>query len=337
MSEIKKEANVIENVEKIVSTLPKEQLKSLFYLFTAKPDSRTKVFNSAVFLERNDIVELNDCITRKLRTHNIDAQITSVNIGYSDSSISEFGTWTEFIDHHWQEPERIEEIAMKWDFMVNIQGYALPQRHTLLVRISSDMKPGKFLQMIAAGNSDDFEQMDILTAPAFCRVDFINSQISKELINEVSDWYRGRKEPALIPGFHYWLKKKRSNIALLIHHSLPMFFSFLWLAVYMWLDSNKFSGVITLQASAMWLFFGLYLLSPMNKFGHILASRIYSVLQELEGSKVVFQFTSGDKKRIAEIMNENKKKAKNFWKESLWSFILNLGAGLLATYLYLNS
>lgn len=327
----------LENAEKVIATLPKEQIKSLFYLFAGKPDSRTKVFNTAVFLEKEDIVELNDCITRKLKTHNVDAQVTTVNVGYKGADVSEFGTWSEFVEHHWQEPECIEEVVVKWDFMVNLQEFKMPQRHTLLVRISSDMKPGKFLQMIASGNSDDFDQMDVLTAPAFCRVDFINSQISKELINEVSDWYKGRKQPALIPDVYYWFKKKRNIVAMLVHHSLALMFSVLWLAIYLWLDTNKYSGAITLQVSAMWIFGGVYLISPINKLGHIFASRVYSELSDLEGSKVVFQFTSGDKKRMAELTNDNRKKGRSFIKESLWSFFLNFGAGLLATYLYMNS
>ena len=49
----------------VIAKIPKEQLKSLFYLFAGKPDSRIKVFNKPIFIERDDIIELNDCIDRK--------------------------------------------------------------------------------------------------------------------------------------------------------------------------------------------------------------------------------------------------------------------------------
>ncbi|MDR4516973.1 MAG: hypothetical protein MRK00_06255 [Nitrosomonas sp.] len=39
----------------VVARVPKEQLKSLFYLFAGKPDSRIQVFESAVHLKPNDI------------------------------------------------------------------------------------------------------------------------------------------------------------------------------------------------------------------------------------------------------------------------------------------
>jgi len=108
-------------------------------------------------------------------------------VGYVGSEINEFGTWSEFESHHWQEPEKIEELVIKWDFLVNIQDLAVPQRHTLLFRVSTDIKPGKLLQLLSSGNSDDFDTEEMFASPAFCRVDFINAQLSKELINVVHE------------------------------------------------------------------------------------------------------------------------------------------------------
>lgn len=321
----------------IVAKLPREQLKSLFYLFAGKPDSRIKVFHKPVFIERNDIVELNDCITRKLKTHNIDSQITSLTIGYIGSDIQEYGTWEEFTLHHWQDPECIEELVIKWDFMVSLESYEIPQRHTLMVRISSDMKPGKFFQMMVSGNSDDFDKVDVLSAPAFCRVDFINAQISKELINEVSDWFKGRKQPVLIPSAYYWFKKRRQGIAELLHYSALLMYGFVWVAAFLWVGTNSYEVEMPMQHIAIWLFVGVTVLTPIHKVGHILASRIYAALDELEGSKVVFELTSGDKKKNSELIDTNKQQGKKFIRESIWSLALNIAAGLIATYLYLNS
>lgn len=323
--------------DEVVAKLKKEQLKSLFYLFSGKPDSRIKVFNKALYIEKDDIIELNDCITRKLKIHNIDSQITSVNIGYIGADIHEFGTWDEFTSHHWQHPECVEEVVIKWDFMVSLQTYEFPQRHTLLVRISSDMKPGKILQMLASGNSDEFDKVDVMTAPAFCRVDFINAQISKELINEVSDWFKGRRKPALIPDSFYWIRKRRQGVAEIIHMTTHVVFGLLWLSLLLWIDTNKYAGQISLQHTAIWLFAGLTLLTPINKIGHMLASRVYSALDELEGNRVVFEFTTGDKKKNSELLQSNKDKGKKFIKETAWSLLTNIASGVIATYLYTNS
>lgn len=321
----------------IIAKLPKEQIKSLFYLFAGKPDSRIKVYHKPLFLEVCDIEELNSCITRKLQTHNIDAQITSLNIGYEGSDIQEFGAWAEFIQHHWHSPDCIEEIVIKWDFMVELQGFELPQRHTLLVRVSSDMKPGKFIQMMASGNSDDFDQIDVMTAPAFCRVDFINAQISKELINEVTDWINGRKEPALITDLYYWFKKRRQTIAEITHHSIILTYAILWVSGFLWANTNIYSGTMDTIIMAIWLFLGLYAFTPIGKIGHIFASKVYGALDNINGKKVVFNFTSGDKKANSEAISKNKKHGKSFLKQTGWSLLLNVIAGVIASYLYMHS
>lgn len=321
----------------VVARLPKEQLKSLFYLFAGKPDSRIKVFHKPLFIEVDDIIELNECITRKLTIHNIDAQITSLSVGYEGADIQEFGTWAEFCEHHWQTPDRVEEIVVKWDFMVAIKGYDAPQRHTLLVRISADMKPGKFMQMMVSGNSDEFDKVDVLTAPAFCRVDFINAQLSKELINEVDEWVKGRKEPTLVTDFYYWMKKRRQTLAEAIHHSVVLVFTILWVAILKWIDTNIYSGQISLVNLAIWVFVGIYGFNPVSKVGHSLASRVYQTLEEINGKKVVFSFTTGDKKFNAESIERNKKRGKAFLKKTIWTLALNIVAGLVAAYLYTTS
>src|SRR5690606_17673963 len=104
-------------------------------------------------------------------------------IGYEGSQLSEFGTWAEFAGHTFTEPEKVEEIVVKWDFLVNVREYANPQRHTVLFRVSRELKPSQLFHMLGAGNHDELDQVDVMSCPAFCRVDFINAQISKELIN----------------------------------------------------------------------------------------------------------------------------------------------------------
>ncbi|MBY8222011.1 hypothetical protein KW523_04520 [Vibrio fluvialis] len=322
----------------VIAKLPKEQLKSLFYLFAGKPDSRIKVFHKPLFIDVSDIEELNSCITRKLQTHNIYSQITSVTIGFEGADIQEFGTWMEFTSNHWQVPETIEEIVVKWDFMVDINGFEAPQRHTLLVRISSDMKPGKFMQMMVSGNYDDFDQIDVMTSPAFCRVDFINAQISKELINEVSDWVDGRKQPALISNSYYWFKKKRQKIAEITHHSFIFMYALLWFTAFLWSNSNIYpdSGMPNFNI-AVWLFFGLYGFTPIGKIGHSLGSKVYGALDDINGKKVVFNITSGDKKHNSESIDSNIKHGRRFLLKTAFALVINVISGIISTYLYINS
>jgi hypothetical protein len=314
----------------IIEALPKDQLRSLFYLFAAKPDSRIKIYSEPIHLELADIIELNDCISRKLKTHKIDASMTSVKVGYLDADVNEFGTWVEFAQHHWQEPERIEELVVKWDFLVNIEEYGAPQRHTLLYRVSNDVKPGKVLQMLISGNADEFENLDMIGAPAFCRVDFINAQLSKELINVITDWHKARRSPKLIPDIYYNLKKRRQQIAEGFDYLLYFSLTLILAGFYYWGAVKFFDSELPVHISLSAIFVGFFFMRVIGKIANSMAKIAFNSLGEIDGSKVVFEFTSGDKKHIAEKKQENKNQGMKF----IWSITFNIALNLIASGIY---
>lgn len=195
---------------------------------------------------------------------------------------------------------------------MNIANYAAPQRHTLMFRVSTDIKPGKVIQMVASGNPDDFDQMDMLAAPAFCRVDFINAQVSKELLNEVGDWYESRKAPALIPSHYYWCKKHKQRIAAFIHHSLPLAVLLAITTGFLWYTSEFLAAAPEVHYAATVVICSFYFISSSKSVGHYLARLVYTSLANLEGSKVVFEFTSDDRKKITALDSKNKEAGHSF-------------------------
>ena len=321
----------------LLEAMPKDQLRSLFYLFAAKPDSRIKIYQEPIYLELSDIIELNDCITRKLKTHKIEATMTSVKVGYIDADVSEFGTWAEFSQHHWQEPERLEELVIKWDFLVNIDDYGIPQRHTLLYRVSNDAKPGKVLQMLFSGNADEFESFDIIGAPAFCRVDFINAQLSKELINVINDWHKARKSPKLIPDLLYTLKKQRQLIAEVFDYFLSFSLTVLLASFFYWVAIKYFHANLPVHVALSAIFIGLFVIRIIGRAANIMAKWAFRSLSEIEGSRVVFAFTSGDKKRIAEQKQENKNQGMKFVWSAAFNVLLNLVASGIYAYFFTSA
>jgi hypothetical protein len=318
----------------LVARVPKEQLKSLFYLFSGKPDSRIKTFEDAVQISKQDILELHDSISAKLATHDIDAVIATVKVGYEGSQLSEFGTWAEFSEHSFIEPEKVEEIVVKWDFLVSVREYANPQRHTVLFRVSREMKPSQLFHMLGAGNHDELDQVDVMSCPAFCRVDFINAQISKELINLVSDWYSGRKEPELIEPVLYKLKKHKNVLATVLDQWLLFSWAMLIASFFYWKSNTQFGGNPPFGLSAIALFLAIYSLRPVSRVAVILVGRIYKAISDLEGSRVVFEFTPGDRKRIAQQKKENAKQGRKFVVASCWNVALNIAATILYTWLF---
>jgi len=323
--------------EELTAVVPKEQLKTLFYLFTGKPDSRIKTFSSPIHLTHADLVQLNELVTRKLATHYIDAVVTSVRVGYQGSQQSEFGTWAEFETHNWTQPERVEEVVVKWDFLVSIRDYAQPQRHTLVLRISGGLKPSQLFQMLGAGNYDELDQVDVMASLGFCRVDFINAQISKELINVVSDWYEGLRQPELIQPYLYALKKHRNVLASLVDQWMQFSWALIVASILLWWSTAYHEANPPLGPALAAVFLAVFSLRPAGRMASILVTRAYKAIAEVDGSRVVFEFTTGDKKKIHAQKNENRAKGRKFIVASAWNIGLNVVAALLYTWLFSKS
>ena len=320
----------------ITAKVDKSDLRALFYLLNGRPDTRVKLFSKAAQIELSDIKTLNSRITKKLRIHNVVAVTTSIRVGYGSSSFEEFGTWDGFNNHPWDTEARIEEVVLKWDFMIDVDGYDNPQRHVILFRVSTDFKPANFLQFLLHSSIDDMENLDVTMAPAFCRVDFINAQISKELINEVSEWYDLLKSPKLIPSFWYWCKSKREYISKLFEHWILLSIVALIVSQFSYIadlisannapDNLKYSSA--LLAALYFLFI------PLRNFSDLTGKIIIRFLSKIEGSRIVFNITAGDEKFIIERRDNNSTKGwKVFWI-LFGNFFLNLFTNLITIYLF---
>ncbi|KZN58424.1 hypothetical protein N474_25585 [Pseudoalteromonas luteoviolacea CPMOR-2] len=337
MSNNKSVIELAKDDEGLVAKVPREHFKSMFYLFSGKPDSRVKLFNEPVEIKLRNIIDLNRDVTRKLATHHIDMSVTKATVSYSVNEFAEFGTWVEFEQHEWDIPESIDEIVVEWEFYVDIPTFNEPQRHKLMVRISSEVKPSKFMQLLTSGSSDKFEEMDSLASPIMCRVDFVNTLISKELINVVTDWQKKLSEPEILNTFLSSMRIKRHEIAVAIHHITPFMFALFWVSLVLWVDSNIYNNSIPILAVSIWIFFGIYSLSPIRKISHFLASAVYSSLEKCKVNHVVFLLTSGDEKNMCDQKNHNKKSFSKFISRTIFAAILNVSCGILASYLFVNS
>jgi len=335
------EENVLEicghsnNGSKLTAQMDPEHFRKLFFLCSGKPDSSYRVFSGAIYIELDDLLELKHCITRKLATHSVESEHLSVTVSYKGADVIEFGSWDSFSSNNWQVPERIEEIVLKWDLMLNLDAFKLPQRHILLVRISSEMTPSKYLQLISAGNYDDLAKADYIGYPVFCRVDFINPQISKELIAEVDGWFNARKSPPLLSDVYLSLRGRRNLIAHLIHNSFPVVLTFFAISLYLWACKVNLFGLDVLRLTAICLLVGILSQSALWRYSHLFASKVFNSLRDIDVGKVVFSFTSGDEKYNSELIDNNKKIARLFVVRVFLALVFNIIVAVVSTKLVL--
>jgi hypothetical protein len=317
----------------LVAAIPKDEFKSWFYLLSGKPDSTVKFYQEPIIVSPEDIEDLNNAVQDKLRTHHIEGCVTSISISYQNNSVKEFSTWAEFEHHNWKRPEITDSIHVKWDFMVEMPGFAVPQRHTLMLRIASEIKPTHILQAIFGGGQlNNIENIEQEMSPVYCRVDFINQSLGQELINIVSDWYDGKKKNKRVGRFMSAVIKKKRLFASTAHYSIPLLSGVLACALLFYRchlgDQNNPLTVGASKWLFLWLLITSFSIILLERIGQKVASSIYKSLSGYDSCHY-FNFTNGDDVRQSEMTEKTQKKAQKLWAQIILTIAYDIGLAFI--------
>jgi uncharacterized protein YlzI (FlbEa/FlbD family) len=203
------------------ATISLDDFKSLFYRLNAKPDTEIRLLPGKKTLELADIRSINEQIAAKLRNHDITADVISINFILSNKKIKDYSTWAEFERENWNTVnEKIQTLTLNWDILIKLPHYDLPQRHSIKLRIGTDIPPKDIFTLILT--SDNIKELMEARSPSVCKVDFINNIIAAELLNVVSNWYEGLRdspEPRIVQNF---LKKQGTLLSEIIRYAFPI-------------------------------------------------------------------------------------------------------------------
>jgi hypothetical protein len=295
-------------IEKFVAEVPKENVKALFYLFAGKPDSAFKAIYRTVTISKEDIIELNYLVRQKLATNNVDKIITTVTITFKNNKSIEYGFWESFEENSFAIPDITVDLMVKWDFLVTFNNKPLPQRHTLMVKLSTYPTPVQFAQALFSDDAEKIENIDREFAPCLIRVDFINHILSQELIKIVEDWNAGRKLPSCQKGYMDWFKEHKGILARIVHYSIPITAILLSLyAAHRYTLVSAKSTVIALfdiQYLMYWLFLSLIGMLMAEKIGWYFGKKVFHKLADI-GKYKMFNLTNGDGVRVEELKRIN--------------------------------
>ncbi len=325
-----------DNSKDLTAKLSKENLKSLFYMFSGKPDSITKPLPRDITLTIEDIKQLNRKIQEKLAHYVIEGVITTVDITHYRGMSKEFGMWHEFETHDWKVPLITQTITIKWDFLIQLPSYEIPQRHTVTVRIQELPEELEVIQAFFSTLGDGEMNAEIGIVPTIVRVDFINHLLSQELVNIVTEWNKSLPMPKVQENFFTKIKGKKRGVARIIHYSLPIFTTILAGAI----SRNRISSwganseliLAHFEFAMFWLLGTGISIFLANIFGQELAGLVYRSVRNY-GEYRTFLITSGDKNEQSKLENKNKKLIQNFWMTTLFSLALNIIAGLVTWWL----
>lgn len=309
-----------------------ERLKHFFYMMHGEPTSRTKVFGGAIYVEKNDIIHLVNSLIEKLQLAKVRDQVIRIGIGF-DKEITE-KNFDEFKVYNWGEPSRTKELYIKIHFLYEDFDSGNPLKHAFFLRIARELNPGNIFQIIASNDSEKLDNFESLLSPVFCRTDHINDELSKSLINTVSDWHKGQKQPQLISETYKFAKEYKERIARFIHYIYPAVTCAIMCAA-VFKISTLLAGHPNLLASlSATTIVAIFLINFFTAYGRRRAGRIFNHLNKISEEDVVFKITKGDEKDYSERIDKNKKVFTSARNEAIWVLIQNISFGVMASVVY---
>lgn len=298
-----------------------EVMKAYLYLLDGQISSKYKVFDNSIKIDKEDLNRLNLKINEKLKSNNVYHNVvnTSADVRLENNKSIAFASFEEFLNHHWEESEAIETLLLKWDFFIMVRDYEKPQRHTVTVRINTDIKAMDVLQAIFNSNPNELEQTEINMSSIVCRVDFINSFLCDEVINLVHEWIK-TCEPVEEGGrFIKLLQKYKRLMADISKYSTACAFLIISIFIY-----KKYSLNIIYFSLTFFVVFSTVIKDTSFYFG----KQVYENLRDY-GDSNTFQITRGDKNKEIRITKNNKRYFTQFIKNFLFPVFVNLISGYL--------
>ena len=339
------EKNIVSNKSGSALTVPREErdlalYRSMYYQMNAKPDSMSKAYSQKVVITREDIIELNKRINKKIRMHyHDDGYIATVTVSLSNREVINFECWDEFTSYEWSESHCINSVILKWNFNIRMPQYDLPQAHVLMVKLSNGLRPEEILNLIFSGKIEDFVEIETDTFPVIARVDFIEPILGDELLNIVADWVEGlknndEKKNSLI----MFMRKYRKRVADYFNYGAFIMCIILFVSVFDTLVKYIGSGNIREYTTEQFLtifncFIALcFILFVVYKALRGIARGVYKYLSQY-GQRLTFSITKGDLKRREELRNKDEANAKKIIFRFVSSLIFNVACGVIASIL----
>lgn len=333
MSENNSLLDVSEN-EKFITNF-----KAVYQAMTAKHDCKSKIFTRKVKIKIDDILELNDRVSEKLKNYSIAGFSISVSVSFFGKQSIEFSSWLEFSNHKWSESNAISSITVVWEFNAILPQYGVPQKHVLVVKMADGLKPEEMLNIVFTGKLENIEDIEKQMYPVVARVDFINYVLGDELLHIVNEWNDGL-EPQVTEGniFPRICVKHRRKLAYVLNYFTNIITLICGMRVIIYsLTSGGANSLSELSinelSNVIWVSGGVILIYLfINKISEWLSNMLYRTLGE-EKTNHIFFINKGDNNIQKQIDKEIKKSKFNIIGSVFGTFLLNLVCSLICSFI----
>lgn len=165
-----------------------KNFQAYFYQMNSKAENVTRVFAKDVKICLDDIRNLNRSVAEKFSHYENAGFTINIQLQYYNHKRLYFDSWQSFEAYQWYDDIPILNLAIKWEIMVVLPNFPIPQKHTLSVKMSDQVAPDDLLKLILSGEMEDLADFDKKFFPVYASVDYIDFMICEETLNIVERW-----------------------------------------------------------------------------------------------------------------------------------------------------
>lgn len=326
-----------ENSPGIVPRIDPQELKALFHLLNGKPDSSLKIFPKDVKIYLKDLAVLYENMNEKLDQYDLAGREISIDIKFENNKIKTYSDWNSFFNANWEIPESIESMIIKWDFLIKLPHYDVPQRHTAVIRLASGLKAEQVFQLLLTGKIEDMDAIEQKLAPVICKIDFVNYRLAEELINIVDEWNKGLKLADNINNKLVWVRQHKMAVANAIRYITPWVFIIMATLVgnyFITKQSITYLGEITIkqfQLISIYLVVVGIIYSIGKRIAFTTGKKVLESAVEY-GEIFTFEITRGDTNKEEQLKQANEKHIGRILKGITYTILINCIYGIISGY-----
>lgn len=307
-----------------------KNFKAVYNAMTAKPDCKSRVFSKNVNINLKDIYALNDMIVEKFKSHYEDAGFSiNVTVSFRGKDSIEFSSWQAFEDHQFNENYSINAITLIWEYYAKLPQYKVPQKHTLVVKLSDGLRPEEMINLVFAGKLEDFKDIDEEISPVVARVDFVNPLLGEELLALVEKWNEGLQIPENgQSGIYIFMQRHRRKLSYLFSYTSLAIVCLLGITIVLdYLFKLSVDSVINIsleqiECCVYVIFVTIMGCILLHKFVEFLINVFFHMLS-MDDYKHVFMISPGDEKKQAVIARHYRSNIKKLVGSIALTFLIN--------------
>jgi hypothetical protein len=272
---------------------------------SAARNSITQLYPKRVQVSIRSIEDLARKLMAKLSLHHICDVTLGTNIQFENDRTVIFDSLKCLKEYDFQTDALTHSITLKWSFIFSSADDLGEHVHSVLVRISEQPNPGIILQKFLSGHNEDIESLNgEFFSPIACKIDFLDSRFSTELLAVITEWVNSLPRAATTFGIFTKLRDNEEKIKAFIYGTLPPMTILAYIGAWLiYIPTNETNSI---RIASAWILGGgiVFLLS------RYLTSKINSIIFQNTRricTVPVFQITAGDNNRITEYLAKSPK------------------------------